>query len=124
MAKATRKKPGKSAGAKEQKLYKIKMTDVEVAILKLAFDGFAGGVDRYVKNMIAEADDANAAEKLGDEMIMDVARFEAKLEPVFKEMLLDMALRAAKESGLDLDPEEVIIAIANHEHDENCGGLN
>jgi hypothetical protein len=55
---------------------------------------------------------------------MDVARFEAKLEPVFKEMLLDMALRAAKESGLDLDPEEVIIAIANHEHDENCGGLN
>jgi hypothetical protein len=124
MAKATRKKPGKSAGVKEQKLYKIKMTDVEVAILKLAFDGFAGGVDRYVKNMIAEADDVDAAEKLGDEMIMDVARFEAKLEPVFKEMLLDMSLRAAREAGIDIDPEQVMIAIVDHEHDKNCGGLD
>jgi hypothetical protein len=122
VAKATKKKPGKNGSAEEQKLYKLKMTDVEVAMLKFAFDNFSTGIDGYVKNMISKAEDSVAAEKLGDEMIMDVARFKAKLEPVFEQMLLDMALRAAKEAGVDVG--DMVIAISEHEHDENCGGLN
>ena len=125
MAKATKKRSKKNVT--EEPMYKVKLNKIEVAILKLAFDSFSEGVDEHVKKMIKEADNVADAEAMGDEMIMDVARFKVKVEAVFKSMLKDMAMHAAKEAGLDLDPEQFEIvykAHEAHEHNEDCGGLN
>lgn len=117
------KKSKKTKGSDEA-LFKLKLTNTEVAMLKIAFDSFERGIDDHVKKMIEGADESDKtdAEEMGDEMIMDVAVFKVKVENIFRDMLLHHAKLQAAKAGLDINFDDYEIKVVEHVHDENCMG--